>query len=76
MKRLGAPRRELPFGAQRMAAGRVPWRLGWAALGALAVGATARALSRSGRSPSTGAPPDGEEPDVLLDVRELASARM
>jgi hypothetical protein len=69
MKRLGAPRVEPLFG-------RVPWRLGWAALGALAVGATARALSRSGRSPSTSAPPEGDEPDVLLDVRELEVDRL
>jgi hypothetical protein len=73
MKRLGAARIELPFRAARMAFGRVPSGLGWAALGVLAVGATARALSRSGRSPSTGAPP---EPDVLLDVRELEVDRL
>ena len=76
MKRLGAPPVELPFRAARMAFGRVPSGLGWAALGVLAVGAMARALSRSGRSPSTGAPPDGEEPDVLLDVRELEVDRL
>ena len=76
MKRLGAPPVELPFRAARMVFGRVPSGLGWAALGVLAVGATARALSRSGRSPSTGAPPDGEEPDVLLDVRELEVDRL
>jgi hypothetical protein len=76
MKRLGAPPGELPFRAARMVFGRVPSGLGWAALGVLAVGATARALSRSGRSPSTGAPPDGEEPDVLLDVRELEVDRL
>jgi hypothetical protein len=76
MKRLGAARIELPFRAARMAFGRVPSGLGWAALGVLAVGATARALSRSGRFQSTGAPPDGEEPDVLLDVRELEVDRL
>jgi hypothetical protein len=76
MKGLGALRVEPPFGAQKMAFGRVPSRLGYAALGALALSATARALLRSRRSPSTGAPPDGEEPDVLLDVRELEVDRL
>jgi hypothetical protein len=76
MKRLGVPQVEPPFGARRIAFGRVPRRLGWAALGALAVGATARALPRPGRSPSTDAPQEGEEPDVLLDVRELEVDRL
>jgi len=47
-----------------------------AAVGALAVGATARALSRTGRPPTTETPPAGEEPDVLLDVRELEVDRL
>jgi hypothetical protein len=76
MKRLSAPRVEPPFRAQKTAFGRMPSRLGYAALGALAVGATARALSRSGRSPSTDAPAQGEEPDVLLDVTELEVDRL
>src|ERR671910_1054508 len=76
MKTLSAPRVEPPFRAQKTAFGRMPLRLGYAALGALAVGATARALSRSGRSPSTDAPVQGEEPDVLLDVTELEVDRL
>jgi hypothetical protein len=76
MKMRRAPRVEPPFGAQKMAFGRLAAGLGWAALGALAAGATARALFRSGRAPSTdaapdGQRPDGQEPDVLLDVPEL-----
>jgi hypothetical protein len=76
MKTLSAPRVEPPFRAQKTAFGRMPSRLGYAALGVLAVGATARALSRSGRSPSTDAPAQGEEPDVLLDVTELEVDRL
>ena len=76
MKRLTARPTEPPSGAAKMAVGRIPSRLGYAALGALALSAAARALSRSSRSPSTPAPPEGEEPDVLLDVRELEVDRL
>jgi hypothetical protein len=76
IRRLSAPKVEPPFRTQKTAFGRMPSRLGYAALGALAVGATARALSRSGRSPSTDAPAQGEEPDVLLDVTELEVDRL
>jgi hypothetical protein len=76
IRRLSAPKVEPPFRAQKTAFGRMPSRLGYAALGALAVGATARALSRSGRSPSTDASAQGEEPDVLLDVTELEVDRL
>jgi hypothetical protein len=75
MKLLKAPRVEPP-GAQKVASGRAASGLGWAVLGALAVSAITRALFRSGRSPSTDAVPDGQEPDVLLDVRELEVARI
>jgi hypothetical protein len=76
MKRLSAPPVERRFRASKMAFARVPSRLGWAALGALAVSATARALFRSGRSPSPAAPRADQEPDVLLDVRELEVDRL
>jgi hypothetical protein len=75
MKLLKASRVEPP-GAQKVASGRAASGLGWAFLGALAVSAITRALCRSGRSPSTDAVPDGQEPDVLLDVRELEVARI
>jgi hypothetical protein len=76
MKRLGAPPAERRFDAAKLAAGRVPSRLGLVALGALALSVVARALSRSGRSPSTHAAPEGQEPDVLLDVSELEVDRL
>jgi hypothetical protein len=76
MKRLGTPPLRPRVGALKKASGRVSSRLVWAAVGALAVGATARGLSRSGRPPSTETPPEGEEPDVLLDVRELEVDRL
>jgi hypothetical protein len=76
MKRLSAPPVEPRFRAVKMAFARAPSRLGWAALGALAVSATARALFRSGRSPSPEVPRAGEDPDVLLDVRELEVDRL
>ena len=60
-----------------MASRRAVAGLGWAALGALALSASARALFRARRSPLTdAAPPDGQEPDVLLDVRELKVDRI
>jgi hypothetical protein len=76
MKRLSTPPVEPRFGALKMAFARVPSRLGWAALGALVVGATARALFRSGRSLSPDVPREDQEPDVLLDVRELEVDRL
>jgi hypothetical protein len=76
MKRLSAAPVEPRFGALRLVFGRVPSRLGFVALGALAGTAAARALSRSGRSLPPDAPPDGQEPDVLLDVSELEVDRL
>jgi hypothetical protein len=75
MRLLKAPRAEPPE-AQKMASGRAALGLGWAILGALAASATARALFRSRRSSSTDAVTGGQEPDVLLDVRELEVARI
>jgi hypothetical protein len=71
MKRLGEPPAERRFAIARLGLGRVPSRLGLVALGALALSGVARALSRSDRLASTYSQPDGQEPDVLLDVREL-----
>jgi hypothetical protein len=76
MKRLSTPPAERRFAAAKLDLGRVPSRLGLVALGALALSMVARALSRSGRSASTYAPPDGQDPDVLLDVRELEVDRL
>jgi hypothetical protein len=76
MKKLSTPPLQPRVGALKKASGRVSSGLVWAAVGALAVSATARALSRSGRPPSTEPPPEGEEPDVLLDVRELEVDRL
>jgi hypothetical protein len=86
MRTLRAARIEPPFGAEKMAVGRVASIMGWATLGALVAGASGRALFRSGRLPSPRAgadgqapedqEPDGGEPDVLLDVSELEVDRI
>lgn len=76
MKRLRTPPLQPRVGTVKKASGRLSSRLVCAALGALAVSATARALSRSGHPPSTETPPAGDEPDVLLDVRELEVDRL
>ncbi|HSI81076.1 MAG TPA: hypothetical protein VK919_10530 [Solirubrobacterales bacterium] len=81
MKRtLGAPRVKAPLGLRKRSFGGTAAGLGWAALGAVAVSATVRALFRSRRVPATDAATDAasedQQPDVLLDVRELEVARI
>jgi hypothetical protein len=76
VKTLRARRVETPLGERKLSILRMRPIVAWAGLGVLGLAAIAQALARSRRTPATDEAVDGEEPDVLLDVRDLSVDRI